>query len=43
LSGDRYALGLLVYAQAFEIPGVAESLDDMAVQIPDPRAEEMPT
>jgi hypothetical protein len=32
-----YAVGLLVYAQAFEIPGVAEALDDMAVEIPDSR------
>lgn len=37
-----YAVGLLVYAQAFEIPGVAEALDAMAIEIPDTRAKERP-
>jgi hypothetical protein len=32
-----------VYAQAFEVHGVAGALDDMAVEIPDPRVEEVPT
>jgi hypothetical protein len=32
-----YAVGLIVYAQAFEIQGVGEALDDMAAEIPDPR------
>ncbi len=34
-----YMMGLLVYAAAFEIPGLPEALDQMAASFPDDRDE----